>query len=135
MSFNIREITEDDFPEISRWFSDRRWPLPAVDGVGAKIGALAEKNGIIYACIYSYVTGTSMAYLEWPGTNPDIPGDQSMSAFDELISHFKAMCQVSEPRVRVLCITTPSEALSNRFKNHGFKIDKNYYRAVWTLKE
>lgn len=135
MNFNVRDIREDDLPEIIRWFIERKWPMPAVRGVGPKIGALAEKNGVIYACIYSYITGTSVAYLEWPGTNPDLPNDQVMPAFDELIYHFKKMCEVSEPKVRVLCLTTQSKALAERFKKYGFKIDEEFYRATWTLKE
>ncbi len=135
VKFNIREITESDLPEIFRWFNDRKWPMPAVEGVGPTLGFLAEKEGVPFACIYSYVTGTSVAYLEWPGTNPDIPQDQAMQAFDEIIMHFKKMCELSNPKVRVLCLTTQNEALSERFKKHGFKIQKDNYRAVWTLKE
>lgn len=109
--------------------------MPPVEGVGPRIGSLAEKNGIIYACIYSYVTGTSVAYLEWPGTNPDVPLEQSMQAFDDLIDHFKRMCAASEPKVRVLCLTTQSKPLSERFRKHGFDIKGDFYRAVWTLKD
>lgn len=135
MNFNIREITENDLPEIIRWFEFRSWPMPAVSNVAAKIGVLAEKNGITYACMYSYNTGTSVAYLEWPCTNPDVPLEQSMPALEEIIFHFKKMCELSEPKVRVLCFMTQSKHLSNRFKNNGFKIEPDYYRAVWTLKE
>lgn len=135
MNFNVREIADEDMPEIIRWFDDRRWPMPVVEGSGPKIGALAEKNGIIYACIYSYITGTSVAYLEWPGTNPDVPIDQAMSAFDEIIFHFKKMSELSTPKVRVLCLMTQSEPLAKRFRKHGFKVESKYHRAVWTLKE
>lgn len=135
MDFNIREITEDDLPEILQWFVTRKWPMPAVDGVGPKIGALAEKNGIKYACIYAYLTGTSVVYIEWSSTNPDVPLTQSMQAFDELIKHFQKMCEFSDPKVRVLCLTTQSAALASRFKKHGFKVEDGFFRAVWTSQE
>lgn len=135
MNFNVRDIKEDDMPEIIRWFIDRKWPMPAVDGVGPKVGALAEKDGVIYACIYSYITGTSVAYLEWPGTNPDLPIEQTMKAFDEIIFHYQKMCGFSEPKVRVLCLTTQSAPLAERFKKHGFKVKDNFYRATWILKD
>lgn len=135
MNFNIRDIREDDMPEIFRWFSERHWPMPPVEGVGPRIGVLAEKNGIIYACIYSYITGTAVSYLEWPGTNPDVPMGQQMAAFDEIIHHFKKMCEVSNPKIRVLRLTTQSAALAEKFKKHGFKVDSDFYRATWTLKE
>ena len=136
-SFNIREIKEDDLPEIFRWFNDRQWPLPAVRNVAPEIGMIAEKNGIRYACIYSYITGTSVAYLEWPCTNPDIPVEQSMEAFDEIVHHYKRMSEVSPSpnKVRVLCLMTQSESLANRFKKHGFKIKSGYHKAIWTLRE
>lgn len=135
MNFNISEITENDVPEIFNWFSGRKWPLPAVHGVGPKIGVIAKKNGISYACIYSYITGTSVAYLEWPCTNPNVSQDQSMEAFDEIVFHFKKMCELSAPKIRVMVLMTQSESLANRFKKHGFKVQPDYYRAIWTLKE
>lgn len=135
MNFNIREIKEDDLPEIIRWFSNKKWPFPAAPGAGAQIGALAEKNGILYACIFTYITGTAVAYLEWPCLNPDIPKEQSGEAFDELIYHYKRMTEMSEPKIRLLCLTTQSESLAERFKNHGFRVNDGFYRAVWMLKE
>lgn len=135
MPFLIRDIRESDLPEIIRWFDERRWPLPPVKDIGAKVGAVAEKDGVLYACIYAYLTGTSIAFLEWPGTNPDIPINQAMEAFDEIVAHYKAMCQVSEPKVRALSISTQSKHLAERFKNHGFKLQDSYIRALWTLKE
>jgi hypothetical protein len=135
MNFNVRAIKDEDMPEIIRWFNDRRWPMPVVENSGPRNGVLAEKNGIIYACIYSYLTGTAVAYLEWPGTNPDIHLDQSMEAFDEIVFHYKRMSELAEPKVRVLCLMTHSEHLANRFKKHGFKVQGDYYKAVWTLKE
>jgi hypothetical protein len=135
MKFNIREIREDDLSEIARWFSSRQWPMPAVHNVGPKIGAIASVGNTAYACIYTYMTGTSVAYLDWSATNPDVPIDQSMEAFDELLKHFKKMCELSEPKVRVLCMVTQSKALSNRLSKHGFNIKEDFYKATWTLKE
>jgi hypothetical protein len=85
--------------------------------------------------MFSYLTGTAVAYLEWPCTNPDVPLKQAMDAFDEIVSHYKAMCQVSEPKVRALTLMTQSKHLSDRFRKHGFKIQEGYTRAIWTLKD
>jgi hypothetical protein len=134
MNFNIRSIEERDLPEIARWFDNRKWPLPPVKGVGPRIGVVAEKNGVMYACIYSYLTGTSVVYLEWPGLNPDAPISQAMEAMSEVIDHFKKMCDLSDPKVRVLSITTPSFSLSEEFKKHGFRTESGYYKATWMLK-
>lgn len=135
VKFNVREIREDDLAEIILWFNDRKWPLPGVPAIGPKIGAVAERDGNIYAVIYSYMTGTSVAFLEWTATNPNVPQDEAMNAFDEVLHHFKKMCELSEPKIRVLCLVTQSAALSNRMKKHGFKIQEECYKAVWTLKE
>ena len=135
MNFDVREIKEADIPEIIRWFNDRKWAFPAIEGVCPSFGIIAEKDGVQYACIYAYITGTSVTYLEWSATNPDISIEQGMKALDEIILHFKKMCELSEPKVRVLCLMTQSEALSDRFKKHGFRIQKDFYKAVWTLKE
>ena len=130
MSFNVRAITDDDFSEIARWFDNRKWPLPPAKNVGSKIGVIAEKNGVKYACIYSYLTGTAVAYLEWPGLNPDVPMEQSMAAFSDIIRHFKKMCEFSDPKIRVMSITTPSYSLSEEFKKHGFRIESGYYKQI-----
>jgi len=135
MKFNILEISDNHIPEIIRWFDDRKWPLPGVPAIGPKIGAVAENNGVIYACVYSYITGTSVAFLEWTATNPDVPQDDAMKAFDDLLFHFKKMCELSNPKVRVLCLVTQSAAFASRLKKHGFKIQEECYKAVWTLKE
>jgi len=135
MNFNVRPITELDIPEIARWFDSRKWPLPPVEGIGPTFGMIAHKHDVMYACIYSYTTGASIAYLEWPGTNPDVPQEQSMAAFDELIFHFKKSCEVSKPKIRCLCIVTASDLLANRFKKHGFKIQGDCFKAIWTLKD
>lgn len=135
MSFNVRAITDEDFKDIVEWFDGRKWPLPPAKNVGSKIGVIAEKNGIKYACIYSYLTGTSVAYLEWPGLNPNVPIEQSMGAFADIIRHFKKMCALSDPKIRVISITTPSHSLSEEFKKHGFRVESGYYKATWMLKD
>lgn len=134
MSFNVRPITEEDFPEIVRWFDDRKWPLPPADNVGAKIGMLAEKNGVMYACIYSYVTGTSVVYLEWLGLNPSVPVEQSSEALAALIENLKKMCEFAEPKVRVLSLSTQSEFIASKFKSSGFRVESDYYKVTWMLK-
>lgn len=133
--FNIRQIIDEDLPEIARWFDDRKWPLPPADGVGAKIGTVAEKNGVMYACIYTYTTGTSVVYLEWVGLNPSVPIEQTSDALVQLIDNLKKMCQFSEPKVRVLSFSTQSSFLASKFKTSGFRIESDYYKATWMLKE
>lgn len=135
MNFNIRQITENDFAEIAHWFVDRKWPMPPAHDVAPKLGVIAEKNGIYYACIYSYLTSSSVVYLEWPCLNPNVPMAQSLEAFDEIVTHFKKMSELSEPKVRVLVINTDSEKLAERFKKHGFRIESDYYKATWMLKD
>jgi hypothetical protein len=135
MSFNVRPVTEDDVPEIVRWFDNRKWPLPPAHGVGAKIGIVAESNGVMYACIYTYITGTSVVYLEWCGLNPSVPVEQSSEALVSLIDSLKKMCEVSEPKVRVLSISTQSEFIAAQFKKCGFRLESDYYKATWMLKD
>lgn len=135
MNFNIRQITESEFAEIAHWFVDRKWPMPPAESVVPKVGVVAEKNGIYYACIYSYLTGTSVVYLEWPSLNPNVPMTQALEAFDDIVTHFKKMAELSDPKVRVLCINTDSEKLADRFKKHGFRVESDYYKATWMLKD
>lgn len=135
MSFNIRDIRENDIPEIIRWFDDRKWPLPGVPNIGPRIGVIAERDGVGFACAYAYLTGTAVAYIEWTSTNPDVSQEEGMRAFDEIMSHFKKMSELSNPKVRVLVLMTQSEALANRMKKHGFKVQEEQFKAVWTLKE
>lgn len=135
MNFNIRPITDEDIVDIARWFDQIKWPMPPADGIGARIGVIAEKNGVKYASLYSYLTGTSAAFLEWVGLNPDVPIDQSREALSEIVQHFMKMCELSEPKVRVLTLTTKSETIAAVFKSNGFRIESQYHKVSWMLKE
>lgn len=131
----IRDITASDIPTIGKWFEKRKWPLPAIEAIGPDFGVIAEEDGVPVACIHAYLTGRSVAFIEFCGTNPDVSSQTGMIAFDRLIQHFKKMCDHSTPKIRALCLYTQSEQLAARFKKNGFKTEEKYHRALWTLKE
>lgn len=135
MSFDLRDVQEGDLPEIFRWFEKRAWPLPPIESVAPGYGVIAEKGATIFACVFVYLTGRSVAFLEWTGTNPDEPEELTMTALDAILDSYKTMCKFSEPKIRSLTFLTKSDALANHFKKQGFKKTEGYFKLQWNLKE
>lgn len=131
--FKVRDITDDDMPEIARWFSTRKWPQPIVEGIAPSYGLIAEtEEGLPISCVWVYTTGRSIAFMEWLGSNPDAPGSLTILAMKSLTDHLKQMCELSDPPIRALRFYTQNKALAAQLESRHFKKSKDYLRLIWT---
>jgi hypothetical protein len=132
----IREIKEDDLPEIFSWFETRKWPLPVIEGVGPKQGLLAEHEGKPVACLWIYMTGTSVADIDWIGTNPFAQYEIAKDGIKNLIESVKDWSRKSAPeaKVRALRFYTRVKDMAALFSEHEFQKRDGYTRMLWTLK-
>lgn len=128
----IRQITKDDMPEVFSWFATRKYPQPIVESIAPDFGIVAEEDGILKACMWAYLTGRSIAFVEWVATNPSVRDHRKYT--DALIQHLKTMCEHSDPPIRALCFYTQNEKLAGQFKHAGFSKGKEYFRMLWTTK-
>lgn len=132
----IREIDkEKDLPEIARWFENRKWPMPVVQDIGPGFGIMAEEDGVGYACVWAYLTGRSIAFLDWCGTNPSVGDREGVTALDECFMHLKRMCEMSEPKIRALSMVTKNRFIANHLEARmGFRKEEDCFRLLWTAK-
>lgn len=131
----IREIKQDDYPEIITWFLDRKWPQPPIEGIGPNIGWVDEReDGELLSCAFTYTTGTSLAIIEWTGTNPELSESQTMPSLISVFDHIKRCCELSDPKIRALIMFTQNDALASRLKEKGFSKTPGFMRLIWSLK-
>jgi len=125
----IRPITEDDLPEIFEWFAERKWPMPAIKDIAPQTGLLSEINGVPRACLWFYLTGKSIAFIEWIATNPEIEQKVQSAGLIEILSHMQA---TDDSPVKALCFYTKNEKLSRLFTRAGFSHQASYHKLLWT---
>lgn len=132
----IREIKPElDLEEIAKWFQTRKWPMPPIENIGPSFGLIAEdQEGNRYGCVWLYTTGRSLAYVDWLAVNPEFTQAQGNQAIQLIMDHIKQMCQVSDPKIKALCLFTKNRALANHMTTMGFKKEDNYQRLLWTSK-
>jgi len=130
-----REIKiEDDLPEICEWFKNRKWPAPVIENIGPNVGLVAEENGVLYACAWVYITGRSLAFIDWIATNPDLPKKVTNEALGLILEDLKKMCSAASPKISALCLMTKNESLAYGLVKRGFKKESEYHRLLWTSK-
>lgn len=132
---DIREVNlEVDGKEIAEWFLNRKWPYPMVANIGPIYGFIAEKDGSKYACAWVYLTGRSLAHIDWLATNPKLDQKETADALDLLIDKIKDIGAFSNPPVKALCIYTKNKSLASRLQGKQFLKEEGYQRLLWTSK-
>jgi len=125
---------DDDMLEICRWFKNRKWPAPVIENIGPNFGLVAEDNGELLACAWVYITGRSLAYVDWIATNPDLPKNLTNDALGLVVEDIKKMCDKASPKIRALCLITKNESLAFSMAKRGFKKESEYHKLLWTSK-
>ena len=128
----IRQIEQSDLPEIFSWFENRKYPQPIIEDIAPDFGIIAEDNGVKVACMWAYLTGRSIAFIDWVATNPKVI--QPREYTDALITHMKTMCEHSDPPIRALCFFTQNDKLAEQFKKSEFRANKTFHKLIWTTK-
>lgn len=130
----VRDIKPEDMPEIFSWFEKKRWPYPPVERVAPEWGFVAEKDGRKLACAFAYLTGTSIAFIDWTATNPEVDESVTVKALVDVIEKMKEIFQAISPKVSAMCLATPNKRLAERFEKTGFRKQEGFYRCLWVAK-
>lgn len=128
----IREITDQDYQEVLRWFKGREWPIPPIPDAAPNYGLVADNDGQLIACAFIYTTSRSMIFMDWLGLNPDVSFDVAKLGIDQIMDYLQNMCALAEPEVNAVCFFTKSEALAEQMVLKGFKKKREYIRLLWT---
>jgi hypothetical protein len=73
VKMRVRGVFEEDYAEISSWFTCRGWPVPpAWEHLprGDRALCVDDENGKLLCCAFIYLTETPLTILEWTATNP-----------------------------------------------------------------
>lgn len=132
----VRRVTEDDVSEISRWFESIAWDLPAVEGALPKDGLLAlnDKN-VPVACAWIYVTGSSVAFIQWTNTNPDVSDAEQADGIVKIIKSYQDASLKLSPPVRSIAIYTKNEKFKEKLKQLNFRATFGFYQCTWVAKD
>jgi hypothetical protein len=128
---NCRPFKEADLPEVIRWFVDIEWPLPAVENLFPNLGFIVEEEGKLLSCGWLYTTQTSLAFLSWTATNPDLDAVKRSEALDVLITSVQTAVQKNSDKIKVVMCVTRSEAFVGKLKKLGFRSKKGQELATW----
>lgn len=119
----VRGLTDDDFVEVSEWFTGRKWPVPPQGKMLPDSGYVAECDGVPLSVAWLYITNSNMGIIDWIATNPK-SGAKGIISVKKLINHIE---DLSIDAVEVFMHFTPNEKLARFLKRKcGFKIgDRN----------
>ncbi len=117
----IRLITDDDFPEISEWFSARKWPVPPSGKTLPETGyvALDTASNRLLSVAWLYITNSDVGIVDWIATAPEAGAKGLISVID-LLGYIEG---ISAGRCNVFMHFTPNDKLAKFLKRKcGFKI-------------
>jgi hypothetical protein len=134
MTYKIKQITEDDVPEVSRWFESISWDMPPIEGSLPPAGYLALKDNKPVACAFAYLTGTSISFVQWTNTNPDVSDKEQSEGLSFVIETVKEIVSSLQPQVKSIVIMTKNEKFATKLKTLGFRTTFGFYQCSWVLK-
>jgi len=125
----VRDIQDDDMPEVSSWFATRKWPkikqasLPPTGYVAFDGG-----NNKLLAVTWLYITNSSLALLEWHATAPDA-GVKGLRGIQKIIQHVK---DVSDGKTTTIIDICSNDKLSAMITNKcGFRNSGKENVLIW----
>lgn len=84
----IRLIQDEDFAEVSEWFTKRKWPVPPAGKMLPESGFVAEQGGKLLSVAWLYVTNSQVGIIDWIATSPDA-GSAGIISVKRLIDHIE----------------------------------------------
>jgi hypothetical protein len=132
---NVRKITDDDLPEISKWFAAIQWDLPPVEGVFPKDGFVAVKDDTLVACAWIYLTGSAVAFVQWTNTNPDLDEVTQSDGITAIMKQYQEMSKHLSPQVKTIVTYTKNERFKTKLKSLNFRAQFGFFQCTWVGKK
>ena len=125
----VRLVREEDFVELSEWFSKRKWPVPPGPDILPKTGYVAVKGDEMLSVAWLYPTTTPVAFVDWMATNPE-SGTLGLRSLVKVLDHIK---RISDPHVSRLMFLTPNDKLTKfAEKRMKFKKTEKANILIWS---
>lgn len=131
--YNIRLLTEDDYPVLCEWWKFWRFPAPPREflpnnGTG---GIMISKDGIDICAGFLYGTNSRLAWLEYIVSNPKYR-DNRAGAIQYLISELTRLAK--ETGYGAVFTSVKNENLVKHYEACGyFKGSNNTYEMVISI--
>jgi hypothetical protein len=132
----IRSFEPHEYEYISTWFKVR-WgdaapPLSALPTTGW----VAEVDGAPSAAIWLYISNSTVGFMEWAVTNPDMPPVSAVRALKALVEFVQEQATLLEPPVDVILQFVVDEKLAGFYeKRLGFQNDGRATLMRWSRKQ
>tara|TARA_R100001244_G_scaffold38406_1_gene34780 strand:- start:2022 stop:2429 length:408 start_codon:yes stop_codon:yes gene_type:complete len=85
MKLNVRNLRDEDYKTISKWWKQWQWPVIPKYNL-PPTGLIVEKDGVSIVSCYIYMTNSPGALLEWIVSNPDYRDKDRQQAIELLIT-------------------------------------------------
>jgi len=118
----IRELTEDDFLEVSRWFSARKWSHAPAKDILPPLAYVAELDGVLLSVVWVYVTNCGLVLLDWFATNPE-SGSRGIISVKKLTKYVVGVMEESGTTTACISYTHNDKLAEYLDKKCGFKKD------------
>lgn len=131
--YNIRLLTEDDYPELCEWWKFWRFGIPAQEllpenGTG---GIMLSKDGVNICAGFLYLTNSKICWLEYVVSNPKVRENRH-EAIQSLISELTFLAQAKG--YKAVFTSLKNENLIKHYEACGYtKGSNNTYEMVVTL--
>ncbi len=132
---NFREVNENDYPELSTWFSEIRKPYPVKDGVLPTIGVVAFDEQGLVSCCFIKEDGSSAKRLEWISSNPKRANAYRSEATTKLIEFVCQMIKASSSNAQVIEIFTQSDFLISACVGLKWTPIRNFTRLMYSYED
>ena len=132
----IRPFLPEDYPEVSKWFTQRKWPRsPKLSHLPAT-GWIVEKDEKRLAAAWLYLTNSDMALLEWSVTNPSESPFLCLRAMQRLADYIVAESQLLQPPVDVIIQLNANKKFADFYIKHcGFKFLEDTTMLGWVRED
>lgn len=94
---NTRKITENDWPILTKWWSEWEYEYPPVKSFlpeNGTFGLIVEKDNKPIASIFMYATNASLVILGWPLSDKNYDSNDREKAIIKLNESAETACKL-----------------------------------------
>lgn len=129
---HYRSIAKEDYQAFLPWFLNRQWTKPPAHNTFSDQGIAIYFDEMPAACLWVYLTGSGIAYLDWIASNPVLEEHDQTRAKMNLIEYVqRELCNAVEPKINLLVCNIADIELIQDMKRIGFYSKRGLVQMSW----
>ena len=118
--FDIRLLTEADYPQLVEWWKWHRFPPPAQEMLpdNGTCGIMLSKNGVNVCVGFVYFTNSKMCWIEFIVSNPNYRESDRKESIKVLINSLSELA--NQHGFKVAYTNLKNTSLVNHFADCGY---------------